>query len=206
MNPPGALAALGELFCRELKYGAWAASIWVKGGMQMEVKDLHDTYEDHLRRLMAAYKNDLMRMCCVWLRDASLAEDAVQETFVKAYRAMADFRGDCSEKTWLMRIAVNTCRSMRRSWWSRMVDRSVTPDMLAEMYPAAMNEDLCLVEDVMRLPDKEKAVILLYYYQNMSVREVAQALGIGISAVSMRLKKARTRLRGLLEEGDDADE
>lgn len=119
---------------------------------------------------------------------------------------MANFRGDCSEKTWLMRIAVNTCRSMRRSWWNRMVDRSVTPDMLADLYPAALNEDLSLIEDVMRLPDKEKNVILLYYYQNMSVREVARALGIGISAVSMRLKKARTRLRVMLEEGDDEDE
>jgi len=172
----------------------------------MEVRTLHDTYEDDLCRLMATYKNDLMRMCCVWLMDASLAEDAVQETFIKAYRAMANFRGDCSEKTWLMHIAVNTCRSMQRSWWSRMVDRSVTPDMLADLYPAALNEDLSLVEDVMRLPDREKDVILLYYYQNMNVREVAQTLGIGISAVSMRLKKARTRLRGLLEEGDDAHE
>lgn len=50
----------------------------------MEVRTLHDTYEENLCRLMAAYKNDLMRMCCVWLMDASLAEDAVQETFVKA--------------------------------------------------------------------------------------------------------------------------
>lgn len=172
----------------------------------MEVRTLRDTYEDDLRRLMATYKNDLMRMCCVWLMDASLAEDAVQETFIKAYRAMANFRGDCSEKTWLMHIAVNTCRSMQRSWWSRMVDRSVTPDMLADLYPAVLNEDLSLVEDVMRLPDSEKDVILLYYYQNMNVREVAQTLGIGISAVSMRLKKARTHLRGLLEEGDDAHE
>ena len=172
----------------------------------MEVHTRHDPYEADLCRLMAAYKNDLMRMCCVWLMDAALAEDAVQETFIKAYRAMANFRGDCSEKTWLMRIAVNTCRSMRRSWWSRMVDRSVTPDMLADLYPAAQNEDVALVEDVMRLPDKEKDVILLYYYQNMNVREVAQALGIGISAVSMRLKKARTRLRGMLEEGEDGHE
>lgn len=86
------------------------------------------------------------------------------------------------------------------------MDRSVTPDMLADLYPAAQNEDVSLVEDVMRLPDKEKDVILLYYYQNMNVREVAQALGIGISAVSMRLKKARIRLRGMLEEGDDGHE
>ena len=170
----------------------------------MEARSVHDPYENRLCQMMAAYKSDLMRMCCIWLQDTVLAEDAVQETFVKAYRSMARFRGDCSEKTWLMRIAVNTCRSMRRSWWSRMIDRSVTPDMLAELYPAALNEDLSLIEDVMRLPDREKDVILLYYYQNMSVREVAQALGIAVSSVSMRLKKARSRLRCLLEEGDDS--
>ena len=87
-----------------------------------------------------------------------------------------------------------------------MVDRRVTPDMLADLYPAAMNDDLSLIEDVMRLPDREKDVILLYYYQSMNVREVAQALGISIGAVSTRLKKARTRLRGMLEEGENLHE
>ena len=56
-------------------------------------------------------------MCYAMLRDAEQAKDAVQETFVKAYRAMDDWRGACSEKTWLTRIAVNTCRDMRRSAW-----------------------------------------------------------------------------------------
>lgn len=172
----------------------------------MEVQKLNETNEERLCRLMTDYKNDLMRMCCVWLMDAAQAEDAVQETFVKAYRAMASFRGECSEKTWLMRIAVNTCKSMRRSWWSRMVDRSVTPDMLCDLYPAVMNEELSLMEEVLRLPPSEKDVILLYYYQNMDVRETAQALGVSVSTVSTRLKKARTRLRGMLEEGDDMHE
>lgn len=165
-----------------------------------------ETRDEALCRLMRAYKDDLMRMCCVWLGDASQAEDAVQETFIKAYRAMGKFRGECSEKTWLMRIAVNTCRSMRRTWWSRHVERSVTPDMLADAVPAAMQEDAALMEEVLRLPPREKDVILLYYYQEMPVREVAKALGIGVSAVSMRLKKARAHLKGMLEEGENADE
>lgn len=165
-----------------------------------------ETRDEALCRLMRAYRDDLMRMCCVWLGDASQAEDAVQETFVKAYRAMEKFRGESSEKTWLMRIAVNTCRSMRRSWWSRHVERSVTPDMLADVIPAAAQEDASLMEEVLRLPSREKDVILLYYYQDMPVREVAKALGIGVSAVSMRLKKARAHLKGMLEEGENADE
>ena len=54
--------------------------------------------EETLRRMMTRYKNDLMRMCVAYLKDAALAEDAVQETFVKAYKALDAFRGDSSEK------------------------------------------------------------------------------------------------------------
>ncbi len=159
--------------------------------------------EEALCRLMAQWKDDLMRMCCMMLQDHALAEDAVQETFVKAYQALPRFRGECSEKTWLMRIAVNTCRSYRRSWWNRMVDKSL-PEEVWNAFPAAQNEELMLLEDVLRLPEKEKTTILLYYYQHMSCRETAQALGIGVAAVSMRLKKAREKLRILLMEGGDA--
>ena len=161
----------------------------------MEVQKLHNTYEDELRRLMALYKNDLMRMCCVWLRDASLAEDAVQETFVKAYRAMADFRGDCSEKTWLMRIAVNVCHSMRRTGWMRFIDRRVTLDKLPE---PTINADYGLTEltlDVMRLPQKLLDVVLLHDYQGFTTREIGQMLGIPYQTVISRLKKAHTILQ-----------
>ena len=52
-----------------------------------------------LERLMAQYGTALLRMCCLYLRDYSLAEDAVQETFLKAYARLDTFRGDCSEQT-----------------------------------------------------------------------------------------------------------
>jgi len=71
--------------------------------------------EDRLRRLMDAYELPIRRMCCIYLRDDHLAADAVQETFLKAYLALEKFRGESSEKTWLMRIAVNVCHSMRRT-------------------------------------------------------------------------------------------
>ena len=62
-----------------------------------------------IARLVQEYQVPLRRMCCIWLKDAARAEDAVQETFVKAWRAALSFRGECSEKTWLMRIAVHVC-------------------------------------------------------------------------------------------------
>ena len=65
--------------------------------------------KQRLTRLVRQYQTDLLRICYIQLHDTALAEDAVQETYLKAYRSMPAFRGDCSEKTWLMRIAVNVC-------------------------------------------------------------------------------------------------
>lgn len=157
--------------------------------------------EERLRRLMAQYSTDLLRMSCVYLRDASLAEDAVQETFVKAYHAMASFRGDSSEKTWLMRIAINTCKDMRRSAWFRYVDRSVALDTLPEPSQPARREDEALTAQVMRLPRRLMEAVLLYYYQGMGVQDIADSLHIAASTVSTRLKRAREMLRGWLEGG-----
>ncbi|MDD3411467.1 MAG: sigma-70 family RNA polymerase sigma factor [Eubacteriales bacterium] len=162
-----------------------------------------DVREDNLRRLMTQYKNDLMRMCVAFLKDSALAEDAVQETFVKAYKALDAFRGDCGEKTWLMRIALNTCRSYRRDRWFRFVDRSVTPEELCPQ--AADSGDRDLLETVMGLPYHHREVVLLYYYQGMSIQEIAQTLGLAASTVSVRLQKARRKLRIDWEGGQEHD-
>lgn len=66
-------------------------------------------------KLVNEYQGVLLHMCYVSLRDQELAKDAVQETFLKAYRSLPTFRGESSEKTWLIQIALNTCRSMQRS-------------------------------------------------------------------------------------------
>ena len=64
--------------------------------------------EERLNHMVLAYEKDLLRLCAVYLRDIDLAQDAVQETFLKAHRRMNRFEGRASEKTWLMRIAINT--------------------------------------------------------------------------------------------------
>lgn len=149
--------------------------------------------------LVKQYQTSLRRMCYAILRDEELAKDAVQETFFKAYKAMDAYRGECSEKTWLMRIAVNTCRDIRRSSWFRYMDRRVTPEDLPEPACQAENEDVELTLAIMRLPKHLKEVTLLYYYQDMTLRQTADALGISLSAASKRLNRAQTKLRFLLE-------
>ena len=78
--------------------------------------------------LMTSYGTDIKRYCILQLRDANQAEDAAQDVFLKAWRALHTFRNDSSEKTWLLRIAANTCRDYQRTGWFRFMDRRVTPE------------------------------------------------------------------------------
>ena len=84
-----------------------------------------------LDRLMEEYGSALLRMCALYLKDADLAQDAVQDTFVKAYRHLREYRGESSEKTWLTSIAMNVCRDYLRTAWFRHISR-VDPELLPE--------------------------------------------------------------------------
>ena len=149
-----------------------------------------ETTEQTFTDLVNTHQTALLRMCYLNLRDRGLAEDAVQETFVKAYRALPAFRGDSNLKTWLMRIAINTCRDMQRGSWLKHLSRTVSLDQLAE--PSESFSEDALAVNI--------GIVLLYYYQDMTIEEAAEALGISVSSVAERLKRAKEKLRESLKE------
>jgi len=152
-----------------------------------------------LERLMTQYGTQLLRMCCLHLRDASLAEDAVQDTFVKAYRRLDDLRDESSERAWLMRIAINTCRDYLRTAWLRRIDRRVSLDMLPEASIDGTFPDQTVITEVMGLPPRLREAVLLRYYQGLKMKEMADALNISLSIVKQRLERANTILHSRLE-------
>ena len=163
---------------------------------------MEEDREAWLERAMGQYEESLLRMCFACLGDAALAEDAVQETFLKAYRALDRFRGDAGEKTWLLRIAVNTCRDLRRSAWFRHVDRKVTLDALGDQTDSPQewsHWDDTLTRAVMELKPKYREAVLLCCYQGLTGQEAASVLKISRGAVMNRLKQAKTILRQELE-------
>ena len=155
--------------------------------------------EEMLANIVAQYEVTLLRTCYMYLRDRNLAEDATQETFLKAYKALDTFRGESSEKTWLMKIAINTCRDIRRNAWFRYMDRSVEIERLP--LPARTDEWADadeLTQAILKLPARYKEVILLYFYQDMTIREIAGVLDIAHSTVGKRIKTACRKLRKML--------
>lgn len=88
-------------------------------------------------------------MCFLYLKDIRLAADAVQDTFVKVYTSYSQFEGKASEKTWIMRIAINVCKNYLRSSWWRRIDRSA----ILENIPAEVHdfEDDTLLYQIIKL-------------------------------------------------------
>ena len=161
--------------------------------------------EEKLTELVSLHQTALLRLCYAYLHDQALAEDAVQETFLKAYQGLEQFRGEANEKTWLSRIAVNCCRDAMKSGWFRHINRRVTPDMLPEAAQERTEKDDALTVEIMTLPLKMRECILLYYFEDMNTLEIAQTLGISQQAVSSRLLRARNRLRKALERRERTD-
>lgn len=151
------------------------------------------------------YSDSLLRMCFISLRDWALAEDALQETFIKAWRAMPQYEHSPirNERAWLSRIAVNVCRDLRRTRWMRHVDAAQALEMLPPSQLAVKPEDRTLLLDILAMPEKYRQVLILYHYQRLTMREVAQVLGADVSTVHARLKKAEGMLRRELTEEVD---
>ena len=154
-----------------------------------------------LLRLMQAYGAHVVGLCTLLLKDAHLAQDVAQETFIRAWK-QGNLRQE-TEKAWLTRVAINLCRDEQRSRWFRHVDRRITPEELP-IAAAAPDEDSGLLDSVHRLPAREREVIVMHYWNDMSPEEIAGLLNINRATVFRRLERGRKRLKIELEGGGPA--
>ncbi len=159
-----------------------------------------DLRREWLDDVLTRWEKPVLRLCFSYLCDRALAEDAVQETFFKAWKNYDRFRGEAEEKTWIMRIAVNTCKDLLKSSWARNTDRSVTPDSLPEGSIPFEERDDTVTRAVLSLPVKLKEVTLLHWYQGMTLDEMTRILRLPRSTINYRLKKAKTMLKNQLED------
>ena len=157
---------------------------------------------EELERLMNDYGDAVFRMCYLYLKDYQLAQDAVQETFIKAMKAYDSFEHRSSEKTWLIRIAINCCKNVMRSRWFQIRennpgDHSERADV--DPIDRFLEKD-SISSAVMKLNANDRQMIVLYYYQGMSAKEIAAVIGRTENAVAQRLNRARDRMKKILTE------
>ena len=128
------------------------------------------------------------------------AEDAVQEVFLRLYTAEKSFEGPDHLRHWLIRVTVNVCKDTLKSPWRR---RRVSLEELPEEPVFDRPEQGELYREVMRLPEKYRTVLYLFYYEELSVKEIAQITGRGESTVTSQLTRGRDLLRKSLREEYD---
>ena len=153
--------------------------------------------EQKLNQWIEDYSDSILRTCFLYLSDQNQAEDATQDTWIKAWKHMDDYerKSITNDKAWLLRIAINTCKDYRRSAWFCHIDRNKVLVELPSQLIAVEPEDRTLTLTVMALPDRYKQVILLYYFQGLTMQETAEVIGASQTTVQRRLKKAESLLK-----------
>lgn len=154
-------------------------------------------YHQALERMLSRYEKKVFGMALSMLHDAGRAEEVTQDVFVKLWQALPAFDGRAAVSTWLYTIARNTCLTAVRAESYR---RTSSLDELSP--PAAPNtlvRDLELAQCLSRLPDTERQVIVLFYFQDRSVVEVARMLDLPEGTVKSHLHRARRALGEMME-------
>lgn len=157
----------------------------------MDIEQLIDTYNDYLYRIAFIYTKDRL-----------VAEEVVQDVFLKYYQTAYQFRADASLKTYLVKMTMNRSYDYLRSWKNKK-------HTILEFFQGATKwtEQLYVEQElraeitaaVLTLPVKDREVLLLYYYEEMTVFEIADVLEVAVSTVKSRLQRARAKLKPKLQ-------
>lgn len=157
--------------------------------------------------LYLQYANDVLRVSYFYLGDKTKAEDVTQEVFIRLMENKPVLKNG-SEKSWLLKVALNICRDQWRSAWSRRV---ILGSKKLKIIPA--NDDIddrlekeALMQAIHTLPTDVKEVFLLFYFQRFTIDEIAGIVSVQPGTVSSRLSRGRKKLKALLEEDDTQDE
>ncbi|CAG9620360.1 RNA polymerase sigma factor [Sutcliffiella rhizosphaerae] len=161
--------------------------------------------EDFYIELMDKYGEELARLSYTYVKDYQIAEDIVQDVFMKLYMNKDKFRGESSYKTYLFRITINCCYDYLRS---AAYKKSKLLTTLTNMFKGAEHtEDLIIKktenymvgQEILSLPLKDREIIILYYYKDLSMVEIADLFNISLNTVKSRLFRARTKLKDKLK-------
>ena len=138
------------------------------------------------------YKNTIYSIAFSYVHNTVDADDVVQDVFMKYLNSNEQFKDNDNEKYWLVRVTINTCKSFIKKAWKQKVN--LDDDQIIHT-PYKQNTDISLFEIVYNLPQIYKEVIILYYYENLSIIDISKTLKISISAVKKRLERARNIIK-----------
>lgn len=142
------------------------------------------------------YRDMIYRVALHWCGSPHDAEDAAQEVLLKLYTTRRRFDSEEHLRNWLLRVTINTCKSQLRSPWHTR--RLPLEEAEPPVFDAPAQTEL--YEAVLALPQSYRLPLYLYYYEDLTTRQIAALLHLSQTAVTTRLSRARQLLRQALEE------
>ena len=156
-----------------------------------------------VKELFEKYRNNLYAAAFNICGNAADAEDVVQDTFIQYYLLKKEFDNEQHIRAWLIRVAINKAKNVNHTFWRKnKVPLEEYMETLAFETPKSQN----LFETVMKLPEKYRTAIHLFYYEDYGVKEIAGTLRTSGSNVKTRLSRGRKLLKESLQEEWDHDE
>lgn len=150
-----------------------------------------------LESVIRAYSNMVYRLAFSQTRNKSNADDIYQEVFFRYIRKKPQFETEKHRKAWFIRVTINCCKKMWVSSWIR----KIVP--LDENIVFEMKEETNLHYELQKLPMKYRAVIHLFYYEDLSIEEISEILNKKPSTIRTQLTRARYKLKEILKEDYD---
>jgi RNA polymerase sigma-70 factor (ECF subfamily) len=132
------------------------------------------------------------RLAMTMLNDRGMAEDAVQEAALKAWRNLGRLRPDSPLRPWFLTVVANECRSARRTRWWRVLR---FPEIAGAQRPSRLDERIDLAAALESLPTRHLLPLTLYYHLDLPIAEVARVLGCSEGAARLRIHRALAALR-----------
>ena len=156
--------------------------------------------QEEMAALYHRHVSMVYQICLMLLKNVPDAEDATQNVFRKVMEQDKPFRDPEHEKAWLIVTARNECRDQLKHWWRRNRESETELLQVSSRQP----EDNGLKELIWELPEQDRLVLYLYYYQGYTAQEIAELLGKNPSTVRTWLVRARKKLKLRMEaEGYD---
>ena len=157
--------------------------------------------EIEISAALGRYSDTVRRLCMVHLKNIADTEDIFQTVFLKYALSSAEFESREHEKAWFIRVTINACRDLLRSFFR---SRTVSLDELTEQAAPLEEDNREVLEAVLSLPLKYKEAVYLHYYEDYTAPEMAKILGKNVNTVYTLLNRARGMLKEKL--GGDRDE
>ena len=151
--------------------------------------------EKELTAAVNKYGDLVLRLCLIHLKNKADSDDIFQEVFLRYYRHNGSFESDEHEKAWIIRVTNNACKDLLRNFFH---SRTVSIDEIGELQGRDETEYREVFEAVLSLPEKNREVVYLHYYEGYKAKEIASILKMNVNTIYTLLTRSKEMLKGML--------